>query len=99
MSAMARAIASSPDGGAMGVGAGRSMVSVMEIASLATDDEAVDAAIGRLLDQLMAGRSAPGREVAERARVGREHLDEGARGERPDRGGRPDDGHGAREPS
>ena len=66
--------------------AGRSSVAVvMASPSRSTDDEAEDAVVRRLLDQLVAGRASPGCEVLDRSGVCREHLDEVTGRDRPDR--------------
>ena len=58
------------------------------LASLPTDDEAVDRAVRCLLDELVAGGLAPRCDVLDRTGVGREQLDGGPRRDRSSRPGR-----------
>src|SRR5512135_1860221 len=84
---------------AIGSRVGRSAMSVIGCASLPADDEAVDRAVGGLLDELVAGGPAPGREVLEGPGVGGEDLDECSGRERLDRLRGLDDRHRARQPA
>src|SRR3954469_15209295 len=78
---------------------GASVWVVMSWASLPPDDEPVDRAIGRLVDQLVAGGATPRRHVLDRPGIRREELDDGAGRQRFDGLGGLDDRHRARKPS
>src|SRR5690349_2430504 len=68
---------------------------VMVIASLPAQDEAEHAAVRGLLDELVAGRARPGREVLDRSGIGGEDLDPCAGRHRLDGLGGLHDRHGA----
>src|SRR5688500_12850730 len=65
--------------------------------SLPAQDEAVNALDETLLNERVAGRAAPGREVGDRAGIGGKYLEQLARRDGLHRLGGPDDRHGALE--
>src|SRR5205085_12100779 len=72
---------------------------VIVLPSLSADDEAVLAAPHLLLDQAVAGRSAPGRDILRGSWIGCDELEERARPHEPDRLRRLDDRHRAGQPT
>src|SRR6478736_111621 len=78
--AVAGSIASGqPSSDAIASASGSRVGVAMVMTSLPSDDEAVDRSVGCLLDQFVPGGATPGRDVLDRASVGRDEFDGGAR--------------------